>query len=1068
MSTRVFERIDRADFRGLFVEDLGWSRPDQPVLRVEVDGVQHALTQVAGYKGVRVWACPALPDRRTQRLIDHEVKKVSNERLVIFHDRTRQEWRWPQSADVRGQSQPRLVTHTHYVGKANPALGQRLQMVALGVREDPTVVELLSRMRRAFDAEKVTNSFYKQFLRQQQALVKALNGIAKQSDREWYSALLMNRLMFVYFMQRKGFMDNDPDYLRSRLDELQQLQGKGHFYEFYRDLLLPLFHAGLGSTGKQITDPSIRALVGDVPYINGGIFAVHDIEVANEITVGDDTFRAIFDLFDQYQWHLDDRPTANPNEINPDVLGYIFEQFINQKEQGAYYTHQDVTHFMTASTLVPAFLSRFEEQTQVNPWKRLAAEPGRYIWESLAFGAEQPLPDDIASQEGQQDRPLWAAKADAGRGLPGESWWEVSHRRNLHGSVLNRIREGKIKNVERAVAQNLDLESLTVDVIDEIDSPQDVVTAWQVLSGLKIIDPTCGSGAFLFAALKTLQVLYSAILDAAQVHARTSTNPGLHKILNEVRAHPNRDYFVLKHATLSNLYGVDLMHEAVEVARLRLFLKLVAAIDKRADLEPLPDLDFNIKPGNILVGALTPEDIEAQSDDLLSANVVDGVVEAANEIKQVYRAFREAQETSDEDAIREYRATLLTKLTTVRESVDRHFHTVQGVALSFTEWQRTHVPFHWFVEYPDVFDQGGFDVVIGNPPYVATKNIKGYGFKGFRTQAAPDIYAPCCERAAQITRPSGRLALIVPISAQFSSDFTSLRSFLTGRFGELWVSTFSRNPAALFSAGLGVRSTILIGAAGNGSPRVHVTKTHRWIEQYRPHLFEVLSYTLLDPVVIAGTGCWPRTQNAGTALIMERMLEQCSNRLVSTVRKKGEHQVGLKSIGLYWISCYDREPPSYTLDGQAIPHTAVRGIAFETERIRDAALAVMASKTMLLWWACNGDDFNVTGGLLTRLPVDIRVLDAEVVKRLASIGRKISRALSDHVQYTKYDGKWMGNYVLPEMRAVTDEADRVLAEALGYVAALPDLELFYWSFYKPTGGRPGTLREKPDFSAFRD
>lgn len=1066
MNATLFTHVDGAKFRSLFVEELGWNRPDQPPLNVTIDGIEHVLTQVAGYKGVRVWTCPTVPDRRIQRLIDHEVKKGSSERLIIFHDDTHQEWRWPQSADVRGQSQPRLVTHSHYVGKANPALAQRLNMVSLGVREDPTVVELLSRMRRAFDAEKVTNSFYKQFLRQQQALVKALNGIAKQSDREWYSALLMNRLMFVYFMQRKGFMDNDPHYLRSRLDGLQHLQGKGHFYQFYRDLLLPLFHAGLGDTGVRISDPQIKALVGDVPYINGGIFALHNIEAENEITVGDDTFRAIFDLFDQYQWHLDDRPTANPNEINPDVLGYIFEQFINQKEQGAYYTREDVTHFMTASTLVPAFLRRLEEQTQCNPWERLAAEPERYVWESLAFGVEQSLPDRIASQGDHPERPLWAAKAGATHGLPGESWWEVTHRRDVHNDTLTRIRNGEIQNVDQAVTQNLDLESLAVDVIDKIDSPQGVVVAWQVLTGLKIIDPTCGSGAFLFAALKILQVLYSATLDAAQVQARTSTSPELHRILDEVGAHPNRDYFVLKHATLSNLYGVDLMHEAVEVARLRLFLKLVSSIENRSDLEPLPDLDFNIKAGNILVGALTPEDIDTQSDDLLSASVVDDVVEAANEIKQTYRAFRRAQEAGREDAIREYRATLVAKLITVRRSVDKHFHTVQGVALSFSDWQRTHVPFHWFVEYPDVFDQGGFDVVVGNPPYVASKKIQGYGFKGFRTQTSPDIYAPCCERAAQITRPSGRFALIVPISAQFSSDFASLRSFLSERFGNLWVSTFSRNPAALFSAGLGVRSSILMGAAGGTvSPKIYVTKTHRWIEQYRPHLFEVLSYTLLEPEVIAGTGCWPRSQNVGTLRIMDRMLKQSPNRLISTVCRTSEHQLGLKSIGLYWISCYDHEPPSFTLEGQAIPHTAVRGIAFETKRFRDAALAIMTSKVMLMWWACNGDDFNVTGGLLTRLPADLRTLPAEVVDQLAAIGQKVSKALPDHVQYTKYDGKWMGNYVLPEMREITDEADRTLADALGYTTELPDLELFYWSFYKPTGERRGTLREKPDFSS---
>jgi hypothetical protein len=97
------------------------------------------------------------------------------------------------------------------------------------------------------------------------------------------------------------------------------------------------------------------------------------------------------------------------------------------------------------------------------------------------------------------------------------------------------------------------------------------------------------------------------------------------------------------------------------------------------------------------------------------------------------------------------------------------------------------------------------------------------------------------------------------------------------------------------------------------------------------------------------------------------------------------------------------------------------------------------------------------------LPVDLRAFDEPVVNRLAEIGRELSKQLPKHVQYTKYAGKWMGNYVLPELRDVTDKVDHLLAKTLGYEDKLDDLELFYWSFYKPTGERPGTLREIPTF-----
>jgi len=672
--------------------------------------------------------------------------------------------------------------HEHRVGRVNPALDQRLQLVSIDIEEEPTVVDLLRRLRSAFDAEKVTKSFYDKFLTKQQDLVAALKGLRDEGDREWYSALLMNRLMFVYFMQRKGFMDGDLNYLRTRLAGVQELLGKGHFYDFFKDFLLPLFHEGLGSPARDVQDRRIFDLIGDVPYINGGIFAVHPLEETNAISVPDRMFVEIFDLFDAYQWHLDDRPSGDPNEINPDVLGYIFEQFINQKEQGAYYTKEDVTRFMTTSTLLPVFLDRLQTETGINPWLHVTADPDRYIWESLSYGMEHPLPPGVEAERDELLRRSWNEQATDEHAHPGETWWEVVHRRDRYNALLRACKDGAINSVNAAVTANLDLESLAIDVIDHIDAPSDVVAVWRILSRLRIIDPTCGSGAFLFAALKVLQSLYTAVLDVAAVQAQRSNDPALMDILVNVAAHPNQAYFVLKHATLANLYGVDLMHEAVEIARLRLFLKLVATIESRGDVEPLPDLDFNIKPGNVLVGAHSPEEIERHSDDLLSASVVDQVLSEAAKISTEYHAFRSAQEADLLDEIKAHRKALLALLTAVRSVVDKHYFEVQDRGGDFDEWRLTHQPFHWFVEYPDVMIDGGFDVVIGNPPYVAKKKIKDYSYRGFRTDALPDIYAPCAERAAQITRPDGRFSLIIPISAQFGADFTDLRVLLEKRF----------------------------------------------------------------------------------------------------------------------------------------------------------------------------------------------------------------------------------------------------------------------------------------------
>ena len=135
-----------------------------------------------------------------------------------------------------------------------------------------------------------------------------------------------------------------------------------------------------------------------------------------------------------------------------------------------------------------------------------------------------------------------------------------------------------------------------------------------------VLDPTCGSGAFLFAALNILEPLYESSIKRMQEFVQNSPKGKFkffEQILNKVNApeHPNLQYFIYKSIILNNLFGVDIMNEAVEIAKLRLFLKLVATVDadyskENLGLEPLPDVDFNIRAGNTLVGYATKKQID--------------------------------------------------------------------------------------------------------------------------------------------------------------------------------------------------------------------------------------------------------------------------------------------------------------------------------------------------------------------------------------------------------------------------------------------------------------------------
>ena len=151
---------------------------------------------------------------------------------------------------------------------------------------------------------------------------------------------MLNRMMFIYFVQKQGFLDGNTDYLRNRLCMVQQKTGAGRFQQFYRIFLLRLFHEGLGQPESERA-PDLAELLGKVPFLNGGLFDVHDLERDNpDISIPDEAFERVFAFFEDYRWHLDERPRREDKEINPDVLGYIFEKYINQKQMGAYYTKE--------------------------------------------------------------------------------------------------------------------------------------------------------------------------------------------------------------------------------------------------------------------------------------------------------------------------------------------------------------------------------------------------------------------------------------------------------------------------------------------------------------------------------------------------------------------------------------------------------------------------------------------------------------------------------------------------------------------------------------------------------
>ena len=342
-----------------------------------------------------------------------------------------------------------------------------------------------------------------------------------------------------------------------------------------------------------------------MPYLNGGLFDVHQLEQHYpDIQIVDEAFEGIFRLLDDYRWHLDERLLRNDREINPDVLGYILRSTLTRsRRRGAYYTKEDITGYISKNTIIPCLLESTEQKCSIafTPdgfvWSLAHRDPDRYIHEAVKKGCDLPLPLEIAtsiadvSQRGEWNKPAPDAYA-----LPTESWREVVARRLRYEEVKAKLASGAMMSVNNLITYNLDLSRFAEDVIAYSEGVDLLSAFYASLETITILDPTCGSGAFLFAALNVLEPLYEACLDRMQEMVaerdrldalepqHRAIHPGValtrfRDILAQVAKHPNRRYFILKSIIVNNLYGVDIMEEAVEICKLRLFLKLVAQID---------------------------------------------------------------------------------------------------------------------------------------------------------------------------------------------------------------------------------------------------------------------------------------------------------------------------------------------------------------------------------------------------------------------------------------------------------------------------------------------------------
>lgn len=1023
------------NFPELFTQRLLWEG-FRAKHAFEVNGQYFEVEGVAEKRGLVAFVCRPAPNQpfpgsAERKRIGREIEKLHHEHLVVFIDReqTRQVWAVPKREEGKSKGTSEIP---FFKGKGVEHLARRIQKLSFSLEESETTTlpNVVARVNQALLAERVTKKFFKEFSDQRKAFVKFLDWIEDESKRDWYCSVLLNRLMFIYFLGGKGFLPGGTGFLTNNLAKNIKDNGADTFYTHF---LLPLSFFGLGE--KKGKRGRFEETFKDVLYLDGGLFSVHQVErelglnkeavekgvFPAEAKIPDIEFKRWFDYFDKWRWTLDEDKVENDGYISPHILGYIFEKYINQKQMGAYYTKEDITGYICRNTIIPRLFDMLAE----------SGERGKKSVRPLPVGPHPNLLNDgrgISDGEGI-DRYIYASVKQEGK-LPTETDYEQEQRRKRYEGILEDFDAERIQGIDDFITFNLDIEKLALDFVSNIQDPE-VLHAFYFkgLQQITVLDPTCGSGAFLFEALIILYPLYNACLSRMRylVGKATGDEPDvfnwggrLHfddldvdgstlvdlvqgggtgsRILDDLRAeverinvHPSAEYFIKKSIIVNNLFGVDIMEEAVEICKLRLFLTLIATVERddsrdNFGVEPLPDIDFSILPGNTIVGYTSIADIDRLWKDVELGSSTLAFEKDHSKLKNDLSLYARRLDDWRQFQLGTWKALPVNKQSivdfanSIKGELDkdlwRLYRTAGQVKDSLTQesFVKTHEPLHWLLAFPGIEAAGGFDVIVGNPPYknyikkdkaTGRSILDDYKVVGYKTLPCNDLYGFVFEQCLRLRAKDGRFGMIVPLSITFSRYFDSLRALVRSGCTKLWHSSYDNIPDRLFtsdkqsdntSKNNQQRTTIVLLSGEGTLSHAFGSWLHRWKTSERPVLFHQLAYS--PNLISAGVSPWSKVKSAEEVGLLQALL-QCPDTVGARVKANGQKSIVVPKTAGYYIAAYE----------DALARTKQGMFSFQNRHDLDLSLLAINSNLFFWWYRVYGDGFDVTQDIVESFPL---------------------------------------------------------------------------------------------------
>ncbi|PKP60095.1 MAG: hypothetical protein CVT89_00455 [Candidatus Altiarchaeales archaeon HGW-Altiarchaeales-2] len=802
-------------------------------------------------------------------------------------------------------------------------------------------------LENLFDVKEIVKKFFEEY----KGIIKRLSKdiTIEKVNPELYAQVLMDRIIFLYFLQTKGVLDKK--YLSDRYS------GKDKDINYYINFLRPLFFDVLNKEHDMSKEVIIKDVdFGKVPYLNGGLFREKDFE--NEsIKIKNDGWKDVFDLLNKYEWVVEEQK-GDSTVLTPAILGHIYEKSViaaTQKETGSYYTPEEITNYISMNTIYPYITDRINEKFGTKY---------RYIYDELLKKKDQ--------------------KKDHGRR-------EIEMIRFLYFDVLKK---------------------------------------------LTILDNACGSGAFLVAALYVLIPIYRT---CSKILAEKDKE-NFKKELKEIANMNTVEYYIKRTIITNNLYGVDIQEGAVEICKLRLWLSMVSDVDKN-NIEPLPNIDYNIMCGNSLIGFVEApideqfglfelEKIEPEQRTLTEPKEYQARMEIKT-VKEIMRTkgmfvneYKKTKNSKQAEELKKNIENINEKFRPVlNEKLLREFRD-KKIKIEKEELEKLN-PFHWGFEFYDVFDpekpaeERGFDVVIGNPPYgnILSEIEKEIIHSTYKYSTTSEIASPFIEKSQSILKNTGNFSFIITFAITFSKELSKSRELIFNSFEKASLYNFDRDKCRIFSS---MSQSVSILVCYNKNKEKHNGIFSSILYREMPDLYKLKTENTTNFLLgnrgfvsIKEKHRLPKLGEKINVDILEKLL-RFDKTIDYTINKSGK-KLWIRTSGNYWYNAWDREP---------YKSTKIKPI-FINQEYYDIILLLFNSSLFYFWFRIFGDGRDTNSDIYMTIPV----LDEKIISSKTLLLKKMREKFLNDL-FSKFDSE-RNRFLTSKVKWHIDLIDLVLGKLYG-------------------------------------